>query len=333
MKSNEKKLFNSFKEDILINYIQDYLNFHLNLEATVEKETDDYFRAYTSQGVTLAILLELPSYNLFITKRGNEVTFPERPLIFDFHLYTRGREIYINRYIQLRFNTSLNYMVSSSKENHVTVIAVDGRRFELVLDSKGIFLKDEETQVIPSLNIQKTFKKTQMEDEVETAEQTHQINSKEKGQPEQKKTYREFLEKGYYFAFDTNVLMDYNPFEYLKKEKIIISKIVLLELDGLKRDRNKRSKARRALRNIRRSQENNKNIEIAPYKPEMISKFRLSSTSTDDQIIASYLDFNVQDKEVVYLSGDNGSLIIAENAGLLARNCNMLLKGKEAENI
>nr|WP_276608246.1 PIN domain-containing protein [Aquibacillus halophilus] len=172
-----------------------------------------------------------------------------------------------------------------------------------------------------------------MEDEVETAEQTHQINSKEKGQPEQKKTYREFLEKGYYFAFDTNVLMDYNPFEYLKKEKIIISKIVLLELDGLKRDRNKRSKARRALRNIRRSQENNKNIEIAPYKPEMISKFRLSSTSTDDQIIASYLDFNVQDKEVVYLSGDNGSLIIAENAGLLARNCNMLLKGKEAENI
>lgn len=122
------------------------------------------------------------------------------------------------------------------------------------------------------------------------------------------------------FGLDTNILMHYpnETFELLKNERILISREVQKELDGLKKstDKETAANARRAFKALEDAQTKGQSITILPsVDHKTLIQFGLSDTM-DDRILAAYLQLYKQGQEVCFLSNDRGAKITARNTGI-----------------
>lgn len=130
-----------------------------------------------------------------------------------------------------------------------------------------------------------------------------------------------YLNKGYSFCPDTNILMAAPElFEKLKGESIFVSKQVYDELDNLKKvdenasyDQRKRSfEAREGLRAMDYS--DSKIIDMAPSSTH--NTYNLSF-SPDEKIIATYIhERDTNNKNIIFLTLDRGAKMIAKSKGL-----------------
>ena len=130
-----------------------------------------------------------------------------------------------------------------------------------------------------------------------------------------------YIEKGYSFALDTNILI-HEPDLIVsllnnKNGTINLSKIVFQELDGLKKNSDPvtRKRAQLSFDIIEEYQRQGALKLIEGAKSDEIRQFGLGSTP-DERIIGTYIKAQNQGQKLLFISNDKGARIIARNIGL-----------------
>ncbi|QFQ28621.1 PIN domain-containing protein [Bacillus thuringiensis] len=129
-----------------------------------------------------------------------------------------------------------------------------------------------------------------------------------------------YCDCGFYIGLDTNLIMDFPVILDLikSKDKLLISRKVYDELDGLKKTSNKAGKqARYALQKLEEYQISNGPISFLKTDKTFTESLNLQPESPDDLIIASYIkEKNQNDKKVLFLSNDRGARILSRSVNL-----------------
>jgi hypothetical protein len=134
-----------------------------------------------------------------------------------------------------------------------------------------------------------------------------------------------YIQRNYSFAFDTNVLMNCPELlELLAKKggRILISRVVQSELDGLKKNQDTKGEmSRRAFHAIVSAQEKfGPHIHLLPFISDHFQGFMgehgLDIGMKDDQIIATYLKEQMKGQKLVFLTNDHGAKMTAMSVGL-----------------
>ncbi|KKK39206.1 hypothetical protein WQ57_05440 [Mesobacillus campisalis] len=124
------------KRDILFNYVKEYLYLYYDFRAVqVQMVNENLFKAVTDKGMMFEKNVEVHLYNDFqfekviAVRQASRIRFSESNVYNDSH--QRSREIYINCYLRLVFDTSLNYVTQGSEKGLFICITTDARRIEL----------------------------------------------------------------------------------------------------------------------------------------------------------------------------------------------------------
>ncbi|WP_099364480.1 hypothetical protein [Fredinandcohnia onubensis] len=128
---------NSFdKKNILKNYVEEFLYLYYDFRADqVQMENENLFKAVADKGMMFEQNVEVHLDNDFhfkkviVARQPSRIRFSESKIYNDSH--QRSREIYMNSYLRLVLETSLNYVIPGSEKRLFTCITTDHRRIEL----------------------------------------------------------------------------------------------------------------------------------------------------------------------------------------------------------
>lgn len=124
------------KRDLLKNYVKEYLYLYYDFRAVqVQMVNENLFKAVADKGMMFEKSVEVHMDNDFQFKNVIGVRHPSGIRYSKSNVYNdshrRSREGYMNCYLRLILETSLNYATPGSEKGIFSCITTDARRIEL----------------------------------------------------------------------------------------------------------------------------------------------------------------------------------------------------------